>query len=572
MLRFIFTLLVFCFGVYCPDLSAQSIPSFPGAEGFGAQATGGRGGRVIYVTNLNASGPGSLNDALSQSGPRYILFKVSGLIDAAAELREGDVTIAGQTSPGGIITRGFLVDQVYETGGSGDNIILRHLRSRPHDPEQVPAGHYILDDALRLDGASNVIVDHCSFANAIDECVQISQSHDVTLQNCQLAETIGGHFDRGGLLLNYSTQEHPQDRISIHHNTWNRIAARLPEFICESPYCAEAPLQLELSNNLIWDPQFYIWYNAVIDPGGEEHKFFVDLNWVNNYMFVRPSFPFAMMEISLLQYPQNNIYASGNKMNIYPNYSDYQLCYCCNDFYLPGSHPNQDFGVAQKLNSRHNFPMVQYHPTSSLPEYMVNNCGAFPRDHMDIRLMAPIRNLTIDPAPVDGVDYYHDGHDVNPNPPSAPQDTDEDGMPDYWEVIHGLNPNVQDHNGLQLSQDITGIEGYTNLECYLHCLSEAVINNHGTDGCGVTLTAMEMPVQTGFKVYPNPSVGKIVIEHEELSSAEIEIINYMGQCVYTTKYTGHSKSIDLSLAPGNYILVLRENGHIKGIQKVILMR
>ncbi|MCZ2337766.1 MAG: hypothetical protein LC127_06090 [Chitinophagales bacterium] len=192
MLRFIFTFLVFCFGVYCPDLSAQSIPSFPGAEGFGAQATGGRGGRVIYVTNLNASGPGSLNDALSQSGPRYILFKVSGLIDAAAELREGDVTIAGQTSPGGIITRGFLVDQVYESGGSGDNIILRHLRSRPHDPEQVPTGHYILDDALRLDGASNVIVDHCSFANAIDECVQISQSHDVTLQNCQLAETIEG--------------------------------------------------------------------------------------------------------------------------------------------------------------------------------------------------------------------------------------------------------------------------------------------------------------------------------------------------------------------------------------------
>ncbi|HNA95366.1 MAG TPA: hypothetical protein PKZ72_11680, partial [Saprospiraceae bacterium] len=126
MIRLIF--LKVCLLCFTVVVTAQDIPSFPGAQGFGAKATGGRGGKVIYVTNLNANGPGSLNDALAQEGPRYILFKVSGLIDAAAELVYGNVTIAGQTSPGGIITRGFLVDEVYEPDGTGDNIILRHLR------------------------------------------------------------------------------------------------------------------------------------------------------------------------------------------------------------------------------------------------------------------------------------------------------------------------------------------------------------------------------------------------------------------------------------------------------------
>jgi pectate lyase len=96
---------------------SQNPPSFPGAEGFGASASGGRGGQVIYVTNLNPNGPGSLNEALARQGKRYILFKVSGIIDAAAEVIYGDVTIAGQTSPGGIIVRGFIVDEVYDTVG-----------------------------------------------------------------------------------------------------------------------------------------------------------------------------------------------------------------------------------------------------------------------------------------------------------------------------------------------------------------------------------------------------------------------------------------------------------------------
>ncbi|MBP6829620.1 MAG: hypothetical protein KA978_02495, partial [Deltaproteobacteria bacterium] len=85
----------------------RELRAFPGAEGFGAAARGGRGGRVIYVTNLNASGPGSFQDAVQQTGPRYVLFKVSGVVQGEVHVRSGDLTIAGQTSPGGVTVRGF---------------------------------------------------------------------------------------------------------------------------------------------------------------------------------------------------------------------------------------------------------------------------------------------------------------------------------------------------------------------------------------------------------------------------------------------------------------------------------
>ena len=134
------------------DVNFVAVPglkSFPGAEGFGAEATGGRGGRVIYVTNLNFSGPGSLNDALAQTGKRYILFRVSGLINGSAYIRKGDVTIAGQTSPGGIILRGIYTGEENYCGNTcpantcgQDNVIVRYLRSRPSEGDAGNAGYW----------------------------------------------------------------------------------------------------------------------------------------------------------------------------------------------------------------------------------------------------------------------------------------------------------------------------------------------------------------------------------------------------------------------------------------------
>ena len=169
---------------------AQGLPAFPGAEGFGAIASGGRGGAVYSVTTLDPDPggtiPGSLNHALRQSGPRTIVFRVSGVIHGIANIVHGDVTIAGQTSPGGIIVRGLICDGHYEQNAC-DNVIVRHLRSRPAWNLTVPAGGERLDDALRLDGINRAIFDHVSLAHATDEALQISWASDITVQDSRSA-------------------------------------------------------------------------------------------------------------------------------------------------------------------------------------------------------------------------------------------------------------------------------------------------------------------------------------------------------------------------------------------------
>jgi pectate lyase len=515
------------------------LPAFPGAEGFGAQTTGGRGGQVIYVTNLNDNGPGSLAEALATPGPRYILFKVSGLINTNVETVYGDYTLAGQTSPGGIVIRGFVVDEVYDTAGTGDNIIIRHIRSRPHDPNLVPGTP--LDDAFRLDGASHVIVDHCSFANAMDESVQISQSSHITIQNCMLSETLGDHFYLGGMLFNYSTPEHPQDSISVHHTTWNRMGGRLPELTCESAYGKERPLNLELSNNLIWDQQINIWYNSNIDQTAQTpiDSFFINLNWINNYSVGRPTYTTGMIAHNLLEIAGNTIYANGNKMNLYPNYSDYDLFYCCNDFDQPGNNPNTDLGVATRLTSRHSFPAITYTVTDSIVNYMYTNVGAFPRDSMDRRLLHPLLAGTPVLVPVDSADHFNDAFILPSTSPSAPTDTDADGMPDYWETAHGLNPNMPDHNGTSLSASITGVNGYTNLECYLNCLSDALVHGSTTAQCGIISGIMEKNSRqtSGIKLQNSPNPFKeqttISFDLEQSEFVTLCVMDVMGKTIGT---------------------------------------
>jgi hypothetical protein len=210
--------------------SSTPLVAFPGAEGFGAYATGGRGGSVLYVTNLNADGPGSLQWAIDQPGTRYILFKVSGLIDTQIHLTHGNVTIAGQTSPGGITIRGFVTDEtpyqdqaVQAPAAFAENWILQNVRLRPG--LTAPG-----DDGLRLRYTRNAIVDHVSIGNAIDEAIEISYSHDITVQNTIIAETVGGHSFYGGVLMNYSNPAYgfKLDNVSLHHDIFNRIEGRLP--------------------------------------------------------------------------------------------------------------------------------------------------------------------------------------------------------------------------------------------------------------------------------------------------------------------------------------------------------
>lgn len=462
----------FLLGVAFPGISSGQVAAFPGAEGFGATATGGRGGRVIVVTTTAASGPGSLQDALDQTGPRYVVFAVSGLIDAQIHLTHGDVTIAGETSPGGITIRGFVTDEtpfqdqaVQAPAQFAENWILRHVRIRPG------AGGPS-DDGLRLRYTRHAIIDHVSVDNATDEAVEISYSNRITIQNSLLAETVGGHSFYGGMLMNYSNPAHgfALDRLSVHHNLFVRIEGRLPEASRESVAAAGSTMDLELSNNLYWDPRFFIALgadtNIVTDGGGNPYPIHYRLNAVNNVFRTGTSFPYGMWDDQILRAPSaggNELFVSGNSMSLYPGRSDYQLFYCCNDY--PGeTSPDPTSRSATARTTRHAFPSITYTDASELRQALLAQAGAFPRDPMDLRLLVPVEEDRIDTAAAntnpanDALLPAYSG-----SAPVAPVDTDSDGMPDEWETAHGLDPQIQDHNGTTLST-----EGYRNLEVYLH--------------------------------------------------------------------------------------------------------
>lgn len=468
------------------DAPVAGLKAFPGAEGFGAMATGGRGGKVIEVVNLNPEGPGSLQEALDQTGKRTIVFRVSGLIDAVIQLRGSDVTVAGQTSPGGITLRGLRIENdesICEAEGcplpsfTPSNFVVQFLRLRPGGTT---------DDGLRFHRARNGIVDHLSVGNAEDEAVQVSFASDITIQNSIIAETLGEHADLGGMLLNYTdpTRGFPLTRLSIHHNTFNRIVGRMPEVSRENPSADGTTMQLEVSNNLYYDPGFPMWIGntSVVNSPSEgytQHPLYYQANFVGNlYAGTAQNLKMGMFTLEGALSPDQDylpastptrIFMKDNQINLHPTVKDFQLVYCCNDFDQAVQDMSMPFasrlpGWAQ--TTRHAFPEVTYTPTAQLTAYALQNTGVFPRDPMDTRLMSFVQKGTFDPA-LRSVNPAGDTVKLPASMPAAPADTDHDGMPDFWETSNGLNPALADQNGTGLSQAKLGTAGYTNLEVYL---------------------------------------------------------------------------------------------------------
>lgn len=225
--------------------------AFPSARGAGAYATGGRGGRVIRVTNLDDSGEGSLRAALSAEGPRIITFAVAGtiLVDSTINVRNGDFTLAGQTAPAGGITLAGR-DRVISFADA-DNFVVRFIRVRPS---------YSTFDALGLINCSNFIFDHVSASWGGDEIMTTrGDTDDVTFQRLLLAE------GKTGTLFGDSNDPSLSDRLSFHHNAYYNVTHRHPNVHTYS--------RADVYNNVIFNWKFR-WSVVIGD---------VQLNHIGNY-------------------------------------------------------------------------------------------------------------------------------------------------------------------------------------------------------------------------------------------------------------------------------------------------
>jgi hypothetical protein len=268
-----------------------------------------------------------------------------------------------------------------------------------------------------------------------------------------------------------------------------------------------------------------------------------------------------MFHHDLLHFPQNRLHFSGNKLNLYNQLEDYDLFYCCNDFQT--SFPNTDLGVAALQSERPPFPPVSYTMTGNVQSYMASHVGAFPRDDMDKRLTRYLTENVIISLPVDQA-AAEDAFILN-TPGTFPTDSDLDGMPDYWEISHNLNPAVQDHNGTEWSVNITGTAGYTNLECYLNCLSDAMVYGYTSNACGidrsVSASQHEAAENESVHLVPNPARESFRILSDNGRLDEIsDVALYSTQGILLKKWADVRVGEPMDcrdISPGLYLVEIR---------------
>jgi len=421
---------------------ARDIPAFPGAQGFGRYTKGGRGGTVIKVTNLEDSGAGSLRHAIKQAGPRTIIFDVSGTISlkSTLKIREGRVTIAGQTAPGDGITLKSFGLEIF-----ADEVIVRFIRSRPGSEMGLE------NDAISIKKGTNIIIDHCSASWAVDETLSVSPSSketqrsidNVTIQWTIISESLNssGHHkgEHGyGSLVRGSAG----GRYSFHHNLWAHHRARMPRpgNYMDSATDPEGPL-FDFRNNV-----FYNWGNKSSGYNADTESI-SRYNFVNNYYLrgVNSTGAVAFQESNSL----SDSYFSGNFMDHEQPANAWSLVI---------------FKDGRESASSEAFPAGQIETETAPAAYenVIRWAGAsLARDAVDKRVTEHVKDS--EGQIIDNVSSV-DGWPVLSSQAAKP-DRDNDGLPDEWEVIHKLNPDDKRDGNMDPDED-----GYTNLEEYLNSL------------------------------------------------------------------------------------------------------
>lgn len=440
--------------------------AFPGAEGYGRFARGGRGGVVVEVTNLNDSGPGSLRDALTGNyGPRTVVFTVSGLITLESDLIIGAnnpyVTLAGQTAPGkGICTR------KYQFGVSGGrDVIIRHIRSRPGNLSGTTL------NGTGLSGSDHCIMDHISVSWGIDEELSTRTSKNVTFQRSLISEAlnIAGHQNYpAGTKHGYAATV-GGDVASLHHNLLAHNEGRnwsMGGGLDAAGYYAG---RLDIFNNVV-----YNWGHRTTDGGAHE------VNFVGNYY--KPGGASAYF------------YALNAQYGGFPGSQQY---YFTNNV-MPGhfGYANQTAGRTAGTESGGWLP-TNYNSWVSAPFFpsyatIHGATNAYKQVLSDVGCNQPLiddHDLRVIRETIDGT-YTYTGTGSFGGSPGLPNsqddvggwenygnavrpadwDTDHDGLPNWWEAIKGLNPNSPAGNFADSNSDPDGDE-YTNLEDYLNWLA-----------------------------------------------------------------------------------------------------
>ncbi|WP_159517974.1 T9SS type A sorting domain-containing protein [Sunxiuqinia indica] len=540
----IITLLAFL--VLGSSFAAQpgKIPAFPGAEGFGRFASGGRGGDVYHVTNLNDDGVGSLRYGIERAnGPRTIVFDVSGNIFLSDRIRieKPDITIAGQTAPGDGITLAGNPLYVYSS-----NIIVRYIRCRLGDTDSDD------QDAVSIVHGSNIIFDHVTASWSIDETFSC-QSNDVdslTVQWCMITESLRySHHEKGahgyGGIIGATRQ-------TFHHNLYAHHSSRSPK-ITGRRHC-----EVDFRNNVIYNWGFNSCYDGTASY----------INWVNNYYKAGPGTESSKRK-RIFQLSDEDIASEGS--NSPEDSKNYETSLYAEGNYVVGYsavtadnwNGGIDFmnGATEEKNRVYvpfDFPAITEQTAEDAYPLVLSGAGAsLVRDTIDKRIVKEVFTGTVTYGNLGIIDSQTDvGGWPSLNSSTTLKDTDQDGMPDDWEEKNGLNLNdPNDRN-----DDLNG-NGYTNLEEYLN----------GIQAIPTSVNNYIFEKSDALRCYPNPTRSNLFVDLRGIGKSDIAIYNIFGKLVYRAKANEGIYHIgEHGLSSGTYIVKIIDSNKKHYTQRIIV--